>query len=134
MKYGKFPDTVLAIHGKVRQGIYKRVQIENIMVNPSPSPFLEKVRGAIRVRHYSIRTEQAYLAWIRQFILFHGKRHPAELGDREVSAFLTYLAQKRNVAAATQNQALNALVFLYKRVLEKLWKKQWTPFVPQKTE
>lgn len=83
------------------------------------SPFLEKVRGAIRVRHYSIRTEQAYLAWIRQFIVYHGKRHPADLGDREVSAFLTYLAQRRNVAAATQNQALNALVFMYRHVLDK---------------
>ena len=89
------------------------------MANSTRSPFLEKVRGAIRVRHYSIRTEQAYLGWIRQFILFHGKRHPAELGDREVSAFLTYLAQQRNVAAATQNQALNALVFMYRHVLEK---------------
>ncbi len=73
----------------------------------------------IRVRHYSIRTEQAYLSWIKQFIVYHGKRHPAELGDKEVGAFLTYLAQQRNVAAATQNQALNALVFLYRHVLEK---------------
>ena len=89
------------------------------MSNSTPSPFLDQVRGAIRVRHYSIRTEQAYLAWIKQFIIFNGKRHPAELGDTEVSVFLTYLAQQRNVAAATQNQALNALVFMYRHVLDK---------------
>jgi hypothetical protein len=62
------------------------------MTNSKASPFLDQVRGAIRVRHYSIRTEQAYLAWIKQFIIFNGKRHPAELGDTEVSVFLTYLA------------------------------------------
>jgi integron integrase len=89
------------------------------MANFTSSPFLDLVRGAIRVRHYSIRTEQAYIAWVKQFILFNGKRHPAEMGDREVSRFLTYLAQQHNVAAATQNQALNALVFMYRYVLEK---------------
>ncbi len=89
------------------------------MTKPSSSPFLDQVRGAIRVRHYSIRTEQAYIAWIKQFILYHGKRHPAELGDRDISDFLTYLTQQRHVAAATQNQALNALVFMYRHVLEK---------------
>lgn len=85
----------------------------------SPSPFIEQVRGAIRVRHYSIRTEKAYISWIKQFIYFQEKRHPAELGAAEVSEFLTYLAQQRNVAASTQNQALNALVFMYRCVLEK---------------
>ena len=89
------------------------------MPNSTPSPFLDQVRGAIRVRHYSIRTEQAYISWIKQFIIFNGKRHPAELGDAEVSVFLTHLAQQRHVAAATQNQALNALVFMYRHVLEK---------------
>lgn len=83
------------------------------------SPFLEQVRNAIRVRHFSIRTEQAYLGWIRQFIHFHGKRHPLEMGAREVAAFLTHLAVAREVAPATQNQALNALVFLYRVVLER---------------
>jgi integron integrase len=81
------------------------------------SPLLEQVRTAIRVRHYSIRTEQAYLEWVRRFILYHGKRHPVELGETEVSGFLSYLAVNRNVAASTQNQALNALVFLYRNVL-----------------
>lgn len=87
------------------------------MVNSTSSPFIEKVRGAIRVRHYSIRTEQSYIGWVKQFIVFNGKRHPAEMGDIEVSVFLTYLAQQRNVAASTQNQALNALVFMYRHVV-----------------
>ncbi|WP_421621848.1 integron integrase [Alkalilimnicola ehrlichii] len=83
------------------------------------SPFLDQVRDAIRVRHYSIRTEQAYLTWIRRYILFHGKRHPGEMGAAQVRAFLTDLAVERHVAPATQNQALNALVFLYSKVLEQ---------------
>ncbi len=83
------------------------------------SPFLNSVREAIRVRHYSIRTEDAYLGWIKRFILFHGKRHPKEMGVAEVSEFLTHLAVVGNVAASTQNQALNALVFLYKVILDQ---------------
>ncbi len=83
------------------------------------SPLLEQVRTALRVRHYSIRTEQAYVGWIRQFILFHGKRHPAEMGAPEITAFLNHLACERHVSAATQNQALNALVFLYRVVLQR---------------
>jgi hypothetical protein len=79
------------------------------------SPLLEQVRRAIRVRHYSIRTEDAYLQWIKRFILFHDKRHPQTLGEVEVAQFLSFLANEEQVAAATQNQALNALVFLYKR-------------------
>jgi len=85
----------------------------------NPSPFLIRVRDAIRVRHYSIRTEKSYLDWVKRFILFHNKRHPEEMGEKEVTAFLTHLAVQGNVAAATQNQALNALNFLYKVVLEK---------------
>jgi len=81
------------------------------------SPFLERIREAIRVRHYSIRTERTYIEWTRRFILFHGKRHPEQMGEAEVAAFLTHLAVDRNVAASTQNQALNALVFVYKHVL-----------------
>jgi len=84
----------------------------------SASPFLEQVREAIRVRHYSIRTEQAYVEWIRRFILFHGKRHPKDMTEQEVGQFLTDLAVHRHVAPSTQNQALNALVFLYREVLE----------------
>ena len=79
---------------------------------------LEEVRDLIRTRHYSYRTEEAYLNWIRQYILFHGKRHPAEMGADQVTQFLTHLAVKRQVAASTQNQALAALLFLYKNVLK----------------
>lgn len=83
------------------------------------SPFLQRVRGAIRVKHYSIRTEQAYITWIKRFIIFHQKRHPADMAETEVIAFLTDLAVNRQVSASTQNQALNALVFLYKAVLDR---------------
>ena len=76
------------------------------------------VRDALRVRHYSIRTEEAYVGWIRRFILFHGKRHPREMGKAEITAFLTTLAVQGKVAASTQNQALSALLFLYRYVLE----------------
>ena len=70
------------------------------------------------MEHYSRRTEAVYLDWIRRFILFHQKRHPAEMGAAEIQAFLTHLAAERNVAASTQNQALSALLFLYRGVLE----------------
>ena len=78
---------------------------------------LDQVRHRIRLKHYSIRTEQAYTDWIRRYIHFHGKRHPAGMGAVEIEAFLTDLAVARNVAAATQNQARSALLFLYKEVL-----------------
>jgi integron integrase len=80
---------------------------------------LDEVRGRLRVRHYSLRTEQAYLGWIRRFIHANGKRHPRDLGGREVEAFLTRLATRGNVAAGTQNQALSALLFLYREVLQQ---------------
>ena len=83
------------------------------------SQFLEKVRHLMRVQHYAIRTEEAYTDWIRRFILFHKKRHPADMGEQEVAEFLTYLAVNRNVAPATQAQALNALIFLYRKVLDR---------------
>jgi integron integrase len=78
---------------------------------------LERVHEAIRCRHYSQRTEEAYVHWIRRFILFSGKRHPELLGEAEVTAFLNHLAAERQVAAATQNQALSAILFLYREVL-----------------
>ncbi|MBT8071957.1 MAG: integron integrase [Gammaproteobacteria bacterium] len=81
------------------------------------SCLLEQVRRAIRVRQYSLATEKAYVAWIRRYILFHGKRHPAEMAKPEVEAFLTHLATDRGVSASTQNQALQALLFLYRNVL-----------------
>ncbi|HEY6356562.1 MAG TPA: phage integrase N-terminal SAM-like domain-containing protein, partial [Burkholderiaceae bacterium] len=78
---------------------------------------MTRLRHALRVRHYSIRTEQAYVDWVRRFILFHGKRHRANLGATEVQASLTHLAVDRSVASPTQNQAKSALLFLYREVL-----------------
>ncbi len=80
---------------------------------------LDRVRDALRVRHMSLRTEKAYLHWIRRYILFHGKRHPKEMGETEINAFLTHLAVEGQVSASTQTQALCALLFLYRTVLEK---------------
>jgi integron integrase len=78
---------------------------------------LDRVRERLRVKHYSIRTEEQYVSWIRRYVLFHGKRHPREMGEREVEAFLTHLAVAGNVSASTQNQAKAALLFLYAQVL-----------------
>ena len=80
---------------------------------------LDQVRAAIRVRHMSYRTEQTYVDWIKRFILFHNKRHPNEMDESHVSRFLTYLAVNRHVASSTQNQALCAILFLYREVLKK---------------
>ena len=80
---------------------------------------LDQVRGAVRVRHMALSTEKSYVSWIRRFILFHNKRHPLEMGKSEVSAFLTHLAAERHVSSSTQNQALSALLFLYRFVLER---------------
>ena len=80
---------------------------------------LDQVRQIIRLKHYSIRTERAYVDWIKRFILFHSKRHPNDMGASEVQAFLTYLAVEKNVAASTQQQALSALLFLYREVLHQ---------------
>ena len=82
-----------------------------------PPKLLDQARDRLRVKHYSIRTETQYLHWIKRFILFHGKRHSREMGAVEVEAFLTHLAVEGRVAAATQNQALSALLFLYREVL-----------------
>jgi len=90
---------------------------EELCAPAKPPRLLEQVRDAIRRRHYSHRTEQSYVHWIKRFIFFSGKRHPRDLGAPEVTAFLSHLARDRDVAAATQNQALAALLFLYKEVL-----------------
>lgn len=84
---------------------------------PRPRKLLEQVSDALRVKHYSYQTEKSYLLWIRRFILFHNKRHPKEMGGEEINAFLTHLAVEGKVAASTQNQALSALLFLYREVL-----------------
>ena len=82
---------------------------------------LDRVREAIRLRHYSRRTEEAYVHWIRRYIVFHGRRHPGELGAPEISAFVTWLAVEQHVAAFTQNQALSGVLFLYRQVLCQAW-------------
>jgi integron integrase len=84
---------------------------------PGPPRLLDQVRHALRRLHYSHRTEEAYVAWIRRYILFHGKVHPAALAPADVTAFLTHLAVREHVSASTQNQALGALLFLYRRVV-----------------
>lgn len=93
---------------------------------------LQQVRNVIRTKHYSIRTEEVYVGWIKRFILFHNKRHPMEMGNREISTFLNHLAVSQNVASSTQNQAMCALRFLYRHVLKQdigaiedlIWAKQ----------
>ena len=85
---------------------------ENTPSVPETPKLLDQVRDKIRIKHYSIRTETQYLQWIKRFILFHDKRYPTEMGEAEVAAFLTHLAVVGDVASSTQNQALNALVFL----------------------
>lgn len=84
---------------------------------PPPTRLLDQLRTAVRVRHYSPRTEEAYVHWVRRFILFHGRRHPRELGTADLQGFLNDLATAQRVSASTQNQALSALLFLYKEVL-----------------
>ena len=82
-----------------------------------PRTLLGQLRAAVRARHYSPRTEQAYVAWVKRYVIFHGRRHPAAFGAADVQAFLTYLAERRRVSASTQNQAAAALLFFYEVVL-----------------
>ncbi len=86
--------------------------------SPQPPKLLEQVVARLRVKHYSLRTEQIYVDWIKRFVWFHGKRHPRDMGAAEIEAFLTNLAVERSVSASTQNQAKSALLFLYKEVLQ----------------
>ena len=90
------------------------------MISPPPQPpkLLDQVASKMRLLYYSIRTERAYGDWIKRFILFHGKRHPREMGAAEIESFLTHLAVEENVAASTQNQAFSAILFLYQQVLK----------------
>ena len=90
-----------------------------IMNPPKPRKLLEQVSDSMRVKHYSYRTEQTYIHWIRRFILFHNKRHPLEMSEPEVETFLTHLAVERHVAASTQNQALCSILYLYRHVLHR---------------
>lgn len=84
---------------------------------PKPKKLLDQIRDAIRLKHFSYSTEKTYVHWARRYILLHNKRHPAEMGAQEIEAFLTHLAKEGNVSSSTQNQALNALLFLYRNVL-----------------
>ena len=90
---------------------------ENPTIVKKPK-LLDQVRDAIRTKHYSMKTEQAYIHWIKKYIFFHNKRHPKEMGEKEINQFITHLAVKERVSASTQNQALCAIVFLYKQVLK----------------
>jgi integron integrase len=98
----------------------KQVNMESL---PTPPPkakkLLEQVSDMIRVKHYSLRTEKTYVDWIKRYILFHNKRHPKDMGGEEIQAFITHLATDRTVSASTQNQALSAVKFLYRHVLQK---------------
>jgi integron integrase len=88
-------------------------------MNAKPKKLLDQVRDQLRLKHYSYRTEQSYIKWIRRYILFHNKRHPNEMGREELRAFLVHLATHDHIAASSQNQALSALLFLYRHVLQK---------------
>ena len=86
---------------------------------PKPKPLLDQVREAVRLKHYSRSTEDTYHNWVKRFILFHNRRHPKDMGAPEITAFLTHLAVEENVAASTQRQALSAIIFLYREVLQQ---------------
>src|SRR5438128_2907362 len=97
-------------------------QAAGVIASPtgrSKPKLLDQVREAIRTRHYSPKTEESYVHWIKRFIFFHNKRHPIEMGEAEIGQFLSSLATNSHVSASTQNQALNALLFLYREVLKK---------------
>jgi site-specific recombinase XerD len=91
--------------------------VQTNTTSEQPKKLLDQVRDKNRFKHYSLSTEKTYIAWIKQFILYHHKLHPVEMGSLEVEAFLTYLATQRNVSSSTQNQALSAILFLYREVL-----------------
>lgn len=102
-----------AARSPVRSGLPAMTPVHVPEGGPPPK-LLDRVRAAVRVRHYSRRTEQAYVDWIRRYILFHQKKHPSTMGAAEIVAFLSWLAVDRQVSASTQNQALSAVLFLYK--------------------
>jgi site-specific recombinase XerD len=92
--------------------------LEVIHASAEKKRLLDQVRDQLRLKNYAYRTEKSYLYWIKQYILFYNKRHPNEIGGPEIEQFLTYLATTKKVAASTQNQALSALLFLYREVLD----------------
>jgi len=106
---------VLAV---IEGGLHAKASIQTTPAVQQPK-LLDQVRGAIGMRHYSPKTEDSYVHWVKRFIFFHNKRHPAEMGEKEVAQFLSSLARELHVSASTQNQALNAILFLYREVLRK---------------
>jgi site-specific recombinase XerD len=115
------PSHGTVVHAALQdEAAHPRLAVRETGPDYPPKPWLlDRVRDAIRARHYSRRTEKAYVHWIKRYIFFHGKRHPAEMGAPEVRKFLTALAVDGGVAASTQNQALSALLFLYREVLAR---------------
>jgi len=101
---------------------------------PKSPKLMDQVRETLRYRHYSLRTEKTYLAWILKFIKFNGMRHPKEMGKHEIERFLSHLAINRNVAASTQNQAMHAILFLYREVLHQAMDEKLTPAITQKAK
>ena len=99
-------------------GLNFKAGVQTLPAIPKPK-LLDQVREGIRMRHYSPKTEDSYIHWIKRFIFFHNKRHPAEMGEKEIAQFLSSLASELHVSASTQNQALNAILFLYRDVLRK---------------
>jgi len=99
-------------------GLNVKARVHSLPSTGKPK-LLEQVRQAIRTRHYSPKTEESYVHWIKRFIFFHNRRHPVEMSEKEIAQFLSSLASELHVSAATQNQALNALLFLYRDVLRK---------------
>ena len=98
---------------------------------PKGKKLLDQYSEFLRNRHYSLRTEQTYIGWVRQYILFHNKRHPRDMGVEEINAFITHLVNQKKVAASTQNQAISAILFLYRNVLNiKLDETRLTPIRP----
>jgi hypothetical protein len=112
--HGLINRTLAVIDG----GLNLRGHAQTLSTTSKPK-LLDQVRQTIRTRHYSVRTEKAYVHWIKRFIFFHNKRHPAEMGETEIGRFLSSLVTDLRVSASTQNQALNALLFLYREVLSK---------------
>lgn len=99
-------------------GLKSKARVQTMPTNPKPK-LLDRVRQAIRTRHYSNKTEKAYVHWIKRYIFFHDKRHPLEMAEPEIAQFLSNLATEGRVSASTQNQAFNAILFLYNEVLSK---------------
>lgn len=105
-------------HGRQGNGRSSQSGLEQSSIKKEPRP-LERVKMALQSRHYSERTVDAYVHWIRRYVLFHGKRHPDDMAETEINAFLTHLAVEAKVSASTQNQALSSLLFLYRHVLNR---------------